>query len=222
MCLGNLVIVFPPEPPVAISGSCRNGAQGARARRFARRSEPLRTSTVLAFPLSPTGGVAGTRFPLVSLEQMILRGQMSPARGASRHRFLPWRRTRPPFAVSGGFRRHRRLSLDLPASLETRTRGHRKVGLPSPSPQNRKAWQVALLRNWLRMYFGRSPFMRLARPPWPYVARRPVLGDPPLLDTPPISVPPPAWPDCDCPSVFPAHTPGPVPCSSAALALRLR
>src|ERR1700694_5468964 len=57
------------------------------------------------------------------------------ARGASRHRFLRWRRTRPPFVVSGEFRRHRRLSLDLPASLETQTRRPREVCLPLPSPR---------------------------------------------------------------------------------------
>ena len=44
-------IVFPPEPPVAMTDR-QNGAQPARARRFlARRSVPLPASTVLALAI---------------------------------------------------------------------------------------------------------------------------------------------------------------------------
>jgi len=54
-------IVFPPEPPVAMTDR-QNGAQPARARLLlARRSEPLPASTVLAPARIPTGGGAGTR-----------------------------------------------------------------------------------------------------------------------------------------------------------------
>jgi len=56
---------------------------------------------------------------------------------ASRHRFLLRRRTRPPCAVSGGFGLHRRLSLDLPASLETQNWEPRKVAFPRSVPKRR-------------------------------------------------------------------------------------
>jgi hypothetical protein len=87
----------------------------------------------------PFGSILASRRPVMresARQNTSVRVHRSPsARCASRHRFLRWRRTRPPFAVSGEFRRHRRLSLDLPASLETQTRRPREVFLPLPSPQ---------------------------------------------------------------------------------------
>ena len=62
-------LVFPPEPPVAKPRG-RNGAQQSRARRgWARRSEPLTVSTVLAKGTQSTGGCGGNTFLLVGSEQ---------------------------------------------------------------------------------------------------------------------------------------------------------
>jgi hypothetical protein len=53
-------IVFPSEPPVAFVGR-QNGAEPARARRFwARRSEPLPASTVLALAIIDGRGSGDT------------------------------------------------------------------------------------------------------------------------------------------------------------------
>ena len=146
-----------------------------------------------------------------------VRVHRSPsARCASRHRFLRWRRTRPPFAVSGEFRRHRRLSLDLPASLETQSWRPREVCLLLPNPQTARPGRsrcsasrlqfpslVALVRRRCRLLSS--------------VCRTAVLHGLRPSGKPPVCEPLPVWPGCDFLSVSRARKPAPVPRSPPSL-----
>ena len=116
------------------SAGTERSAQGRAG--FARRSEPLRASTVLAFPPLCDGRLRREHnVPVGELQSLYSQ----PAHCALRHRFLlPWAQNQTSICgLRRGIRRHRRLSLDLPASLETRTWRHREVDSLAQSPKLR-------------------------------------------------------------------------------------
>jgi len=123
-------LVFPSEPSVA-PPIRRNGAQCARARWCCAAKRTLaREHRSGKFLVAMDGSDRNTMFPLVSSEPGFTVSALCLAAQVP----ALWRRTRPPLAVSGSTRRFRRLSLCLPASLETQTWGHREF-VPSPSPR---------------------------------------------------------------------------------------
>lgn len=96
-------IVFPPEPPVAMTDR-QNGAQPARARPFlARRSEPLPASTVLALEIIdgrrsgdtilviPVGELRAGPRPLLGfrVRRWSGKGRMGIAKGKETAGFVP-------------------------------------------------------------------------------------------------------------------------------------
>ena len=126
--------MFPPEPPVAFLNRPERSAVRKGAPVLRGGANPCARAPFWHFPSLRRAAPTGTRCSRWRAQSLYSQS----AHCASRHRFLlPWRRTRPPFAVSGEFRSHRRLSLDLPASLETQIRRPREVCLPLPVPRRR-------------------------------------------------------------------------------------
>ena len=158
--------MFPPEPPVAWLDELE--------RRAGRKGAPVLRGGANPCARAPFWHPRSLRraaerehdgFPLVSSEHPSTRFT-PPYLVCSRpadcsQRVVPrgigsceWRRTRPPFAVSGEFRRHRRLSLDLPASLETQTRRPQEVCLPLPSPQTARPGRSRCSASRLQLLSG--------------------------------------------------------------------
>src|ERR1700691_1759930 len=145
-----VVVVFPPEPPVAISAQPERsgGRKGARVLRG--EANPCARAPFWHLR-SSTGGVAGTRrFPLVSSEH---GGLVTPATARFHGHIVSCcftsQRARECLTASvparaqnqtsmcglGRIGLHRRLSLDLPASLETQDWEPRKVAFLRSVPE---------------------------------------------------------------------------------------
>src|ERR1700716_4106470 len=151
-------LVFPSEPSVA-PPIRRNGAQCARARWCCAAKRTLaREHRSGKFLVAMDGSDRNTMFPLVSSESGFTVSALCLAAQVP----ALWRRTRPPLAVSGSTRRFRRLSLCLPASLETRTWGHREFVSLAQSPDC-KAWQVAPA---VYLRYSNSVVECFMPPPW--------------------------------------------------------